>query len=54
MTTFTSTIQRHYDQVIAPHYDRDPQAVLDSSLMRAIDQLRAHRVLAAAGAAAEA
>jgi SAM-dependent methyltransferase len=54
MTTFTSAIQRHYDQVIAPHYDRDPQAVLDSSLMRAINQLRAHRVLAPAAAAAAA
>jgi SAM-dependent methyltransferase len=49
MTTLTSTVQRHYDQVIAKHYDRDPQAVLDQSLVRAIDQLRAQGLLAAPG-----
>jgi SAM-dependent methyltransferase len=49
MTTLTSTVQRHYDQVIAKHYDRDPQAVLDKSLIRAMNQLRAQHLLAERG-----
>jgi len=32
-------IQRQYDEVIAPHYDRDPLSVTTTSLMRALDQL---------------
>jgi SAM-dependent methyltransferase len=34
-----SLIQRHYDEVIAPHYDLDPQSVLGDSLDRAIAQI---------------
>jgi SAM-dependent methyltransferase len=36
----TCTIQRQYDEVIAPHYDLDPQSVTRDSLDRAADQLR--------------
>jgi SAM-dependent methyltransferase len=36
----TSLIQRHYDEVIAPHYDLDPQSVIGNSLDRAIAQIR--------------
>src|SRR5215831_10100101 len=36
----TQTIQRQYDEVIAPHYDLDPQAVLGTSLNRAAHQIR--------------
>jgi SAM-dependent methyltransferase len=35
-----TTIQRHYDEVIASHYDYDPQSVIGDSLSRAIDQIR--------------
>ena len=47
MTTqsLSLTVQRHYDQVIAPHYDQDPQAVLSNSLGRALYQLRAQKLL---------
>jgi SAM-dependent methyltransferase len=34
------TIQRHYDEVIASHYDFDPQSVIGDSLDRAIAQLQ--------------
>lgn len=34
-----TTIQRHYDEVIASHYDFDPQAVISGSLGRAIGQI---------------
>jgi SAM-dependent methyltransferase len=34
------TIQRQYDEVIAPHYDLDPQAVIRPSLDRAVAQVR--------------
>lgn len=33
------TIQRHYDEVIASHYDFDPQSVTGDSLDRAIAQI---------------
>lgn len=33
-------IQRHYDEVIASHYDVDPQSVIGDSLGRAIGQIR--------------
>jgi SAM-dependent methyltransferase len=36
----TELIQRQYDDVIAPHYDRDPYEVTSRSLDRAVDQLR--------------
>src|SRR5262245_1370328 len=35
-----ATIQRHYDEVIASHYDFDPQSCIGDSLGRAIAQLR--------------
>jgi SAM-dependent methyltransferase len=35
-----TTVQRHYDEVIASHYDFDPQSVIGDSLGRAIDQIR--------------
>jgi SAM-dependent methyltransferase len=35
----THVIQRQYDEVIAPHYDVDPQAVIGDSLDRAVAQL---------------
>lgn len=38
------TIQRQYDQVIAPHYDSDPQAVLARSLDLAREQIAAAAV----------
>jgi SAM-dependent methyltransferase len=41
----TQTIQRQYDEVIAPHYDLDPQAVTGISLDRAAEQIRKHRLL---------
>jgi len=34
-----TTIQRHYDEVIASHYDFDPQSVIGDSLGRAIAQI---------------
>jgi SAM-dependent methyltransferase len=36
----TTHIQRQYDEVIAAHYDRDPQSVLGGSLERAMAQMR--------------
>jgi SAM-dependent methyltransferase len=36
----TDTIQRQYDEVIAAHYDEDPQGVIRRSLDRAVAQLR--------------
>jgi SAM-dependent methyltransferase len=36
----TETIQRQYDEVIAAHYDRDPQDVTKRSLDRAVTQLK--------------
>src|SRR5262249_1800178 len=36
----TETIQRQYDEVIASHYDRDPQAVIGPSLDRAARQIQ--------------
>jgi SAM-dependent methyltransferase len=41
----TQTIQRQYDEVIAPHYDLDPQAVTGISLDRAAAQIRKLRLL---------
>ena len=38
----SQTIRRQYDEVIAPHYDLDPQSVLRSSLDRAAEQIRGH------------
>jgi SAM-dependent methyltransferase len=42
----TLTIQRQYDEVIAPHYDQDPQSLIGDSLDRAVAQLRKQHVLA--------
>jgi SAM-dependent methyltransferase len=36
----TELIQRHYDEVIAAHYDLDPQSVIGDSLNRAVTQIR--------------
>lgn len=36
----TQTIQRQYDDIIAPHYDLDPQTVTGRTLDRAADQIR--------------
>jgi SAM-dependent methyltransferase len=36
----TNTIQQQYDEVIAPHYDLDPQGVTVGSLQRAVKQLQ--------------
>jgi SAM-dependent methyltransferase len=41
----TQTIQRQYDELIADHYDLDPQSVLGSSLDRALGQLRKRDLL---------
>src|SRR5579864_2105139 len=41
----TQTIQRQYDEVIAPHYDLDPQAVAGISLDRAAEQIRERHLL---------
>jgi SAM-dependent methyltransferase len=41
----TQTIQRQYDDIIAPHYDLDPQRVTGRSLDRATEQLRYHDLL---------
>jgi SAM-dependent methyltransferase len=42
----TQTIQRQYDEVIAPHYDLDPQSVTVRSLDRALDQVRKRHLFA--------
>src|SRR5260221_14437456 len=34
------TLQRQYSEVVAPHYDLDPQGVTRQSLDRAVNQLR--------------
>jgi SAM-dependent methyltransferase len=44
----TQTIQRQYDEVIAPHYDLDPQSVIGRSLDRASEQIRSQQVLTGA------
>jgi SAM-dependent methyltransferase len=41
----TQTIQRQYDEVISPHYDRDPQSVIGDSLERAADQIQLRKIL---------
>jgi SAM-dependent methyltransferase len=41
----TETIQRQYDEVIASHYDLDPQAVIGQSLDRAAEQVRKQHLL---------
>ena len=41
----TDVIQRQYDEVIAPHYDHDPQDVTTRSLDIAIELLRRHESL---------
>jgi SAM-dependent methyltransferase len=38
----TELTQRQYDEVIAPHYDDDPQSVIGDSLDRAVSQLIQH------------
>jgi SAM-dependent methyltransferase len=41
----TQTIQRQYNEVVAPHYDLDPQEVTGRSLDRAVEQVQKHKVL---------
>jgi SAM-dependent methyltransferase len=41
----TQTIRRQYDEVIAPHYDQDPQGVTGRSLDLAIEQLERQELL---------
>ena len=45
MQTLPQTIQRQYDEVIAPHYDQDPQSVTGPSLERAAAQIRDESLL---------
>jgi SAM-dependent methyltransferase len=45
MQTQLETIQRQYDEVIAPHYDLDPQSVIGQSLERATTQISAEHLL---------
>lgn len=44
MTT-TDTIQQQYNELIAPHYDLDPQSVTGNTLDRAAEQIRAQGLL---------
>jgi ubiquinone/menaquinone biosynthesis C-methylase UbiE len=41
----TDTIQRQYDEVIASHYDLDPQSVTGNTLDRAAEQIRKQQLL---------
>jgi len=41
----TDTIQRQYDEVIASHYDLDPQAITGNTLDRAAEQIRKQQLL---------
>jgi SAM-dependent methyltransferase len=41
----TATIQRQYNDVVACHYDLDPQAVIGGSLERAVGQLQKQHLL---------
>jgi SAM-dependent methyltransferase len=41
----TTAICRQYDELIAPHYDRDPQSITAYSLDRAVNQLEEAGVL---------
>jgi SAM-dependent methyltransferase len=45
-TIHTAVIQRQYDEVIAEHYDLDPQAVTANSLSKAVAQLLDEQILA--------
>jgi SAM-dependent methyltransferase len=44
-TDTTALIQRQYNEVIAPCYDRDPQSVTGDTLDRAIHQIRTQHIL---------
>ncbi len=44
----TPTIHRAYNDVVAPHYDLDPQGVIGRSLDRAVEQLQKAEILRAA------
>jgi SAM-dependent methyltransferase len=45
----THVIQRSYNDVVAPHYDLDPQALIGRSLARALAQLRKEGLLRECG-----
>ena len=42
----TQIIQRQYDEVIAAHYDDDPQSTTRNSLNRAVEQIRQQEIFA--------
>ncbi|MCI0683561.1 MAG: class I SAM-dependent methyltransferase [Gemmataceae bacterium] len=46
----TDTIQRQYNEVIASHYDLDPQSVTGDTLDRAAEQIRKQQILELAAA----
>ena len=41
----TDIIQQQYDELIAPHYDLDPQSITGTTLDRAADQIRTQGLL---------
>ena len=41
----TDTIQQQYNELIAPHYDLDPQSVTGNTLDRAVQQIRTQGLL---------
>jgi ubiquinone/menaquinone biosynthesis C-methylase UbiE len=41
----TTLIQRQYDEIIASHYDRDPQSVIGDSLDIAIAEIHSHQLI---------
>jgi hypothetical protein len=41
----TDAIQQQYDEVIAPHYDLDPQSVTGDTLDHAAEQIRQEQLL---------
>jgi SAM-dependent methyltransferase len=38
----TSLVRRHYDEIIASHYDFDPQSMIGDSLNKALNQIERH------------
>src|SRR5262245_24512892 len=48
MTTDTkeASIQRQYNEVIASHYDLDPQSVMTDTMERVLEQIREQGILA--------
>jgi SAM-dependent methyltransferase len=46
MNMQASAIQRQYDEIIASHYDFDPQSLIGDSLDRAVEQIERHEAQA--------